>query len=255
MTPTPSRRSLILLAVILMALPLAACAGNSNLSAPGVTVTVGDGEEPGQVSAGVQLLILLTVLSLAPAILILATAFTRIVIVLSLLRSAIGTQQVPPGQVVVGLALVLTFFVMAPVWNEVNETAVKPFTDGDITQQQALDRGVKPFREFMLQQTREKDLALFVQLAHLSAPSTMDDIPTSVVLPAFIISELKTAFQMGFVIYIPFLVIDMVVSSALLSMGMMMLPPSIVSIPFKLLLFVMADGWYLIVQSLVLSFH
>jgi flagellar biosynthetic protein FliP len=241
--------------LIIGALFLAACGTGSDAGLPGVTFSMDSNGAPGQVSTGVELLVLLTVLSLAPAILILATAFTRIVIVLSLVRSAIGTQQIPPNQVIVGLSLVLTFFVMTPVWNTVNTEALTPFMDGKITQQQALDRGMEPIRQFMFNQTREKDMALFLELSHQAQPESLKDIPTTALLPAFVISELKTAFEMGFIIYIPFLVIDMVVSSALLSMGMMMLPPSLVSLPFKILLFVMADGWYLIVKSLVTSFH
>lgn len=248
-------RKQALLFLLLLGALLTACAGNPAFEAPGVSISVNGNEEPEQVSTGVQLLVLLTVLSMAPAILILATAFTRIVIVLSLVRSALGTQQIPPNQIVVGLSLVLTFFVMAPVWEQMNREAIQPFLDGRITQQEAFDTGVQPVRDFMFKQTRAKDLALFMQLGELDQPNSPDDIPTSALLPAFVISELKTAFQMGFVIYIPFLVIDMVVSSALLSMGMMMLPPSLVSLPFKILLFVMADGWYLIVKSLVMSFH
>lgn len=251
----PQARPLLVVVFLLAAALLTACAGDSSIAAPGVSISVDNGDQPGQVGAGVQLLVLLTVLSLAPAILILATAFTRIVIVLSLVRSAIGAQQIPPNQVIVGLSLVLTFFVMAPVWDQVNQEAFQPFTDGAITQAEAFDAGIKPVREFMFKQTRSKDLALFIQLGGLSQPNSMDEIPTSALLPAFVISELKTAFQMGFVIYIPFLVIDMIVSSALLSMGMMMLPPPLVSLPFKILLFVMADGWYLIVKSLVMSFN
>jgi flagellar biosynthetic protein FliP len=249
------RHKIFLLSLLLVAALLAACAGDSAVTAPGVSVSVESNGQPAQVSTGVQLLVLLTVLSLAPAILILATAFTRIVIVLSLVRSAIGTQQIPPNQVIVGLSMVLTFYVMAPVWEQVNKEAIQPFTNGQLNQTEAFDIGIKPVREFMLKQTRPKDLALFIQLSKMNQPGSLDDIPTSALLPAFVISELKTAFQMGFVIYIPFLVIDMVVSSALLSMGMMMLPPSLVSLPFKILLFVMADGWYLIVKSLVTSFH
>lgn len=248
-------RGLGLLLLLVVGLLLAGCSGQDGISAPGVSISLQGGNDPKQVSTGVELLVLLTVLSVAPAILILATAFTRIVIVMSLVRSAIGTQQIPPNQVVVGLALVLTFFVMAPVWDRINSTAVEPYTAGEITQQEAFDRGIKPLREFMFKQTREKDLALFIELSHSTQPEAPDDIPTSVLLPAFVISELKTAFEMGFVIYVPFLVIDMVVSSALLSMGMMMLPPSLVSLPFKILLFVMADGWYLIVKSLIMSFN
>ena len=244
-------RILISLAfILLLALLVSGCS-----TAPGVSLTVdGQSPEPKQVTSGVQLLVLMTVLSLAPAILILATSFTRIVIVLSMLRSAIGTQAVPPNQVIIGLSLILTFFIMSPVYKQVDETAIQPFLAEQIDQKTAMDRAEKPIREFMFGQTREKDIQLFLDLGHEAQPATLDDIPTLTLFPAFIISELRTAFTMGFVIYLPFLVIDLVVSSILLSMGMMMLPPSLVSLPFKLLLFVMVDGWYLIVRSLVLSF-
>ena len=224
-------------------------------AAPGVSLTVdGQSPEPKQVTSGVQLLVLMTVLSLAPAILILATSFTRIVIVLSMLRSAIGTQAVPPNQVIIGLSLILTFFIMSPVYKQMDEAAIQPFLAEQIDQETAMDRAEKPIREFMFEQTRQKDIQLFLDLGDEAQPATLDDIPTLTLFPAFVISELRTAFKMGFVIYLPFLVIDLVVSSILLSMGMMMLPPSLVSLPFKLLLFVMVDGWYLIVRSLVLSF-
>ena len=224
-------------------------------AAPGVSLTVdGQSPEPKQVTSGVQLLVLMTVLSLAPAILILATSFTRIVIVLSMLRSAIGTQAVPPNQVIIGLSLILTFFIMSPVYKQMDEVAIQPFLAEQIDQKTAMDRAEKPLREFMFAQVREKDIQLFLDLGREAQPATLDDIPTLTLFPAFVISELRTAFTMGFVIYLPFLVIDLVVSSILLSMGMMMLPPSLVSLPFKLLLFVMVDGWYLIVRSLVLSF-
>lgn len=200
------------------------------------------------------LMILLTVLSLAPSFLILTSAFTRIVVVLSFLRSALGTQQAPPNQVVVGLALFLTFFIMAPVYTEVNETALKPFTAGEISQAQALDNASIPVRRFMLANTREKDLALFVRLSGLEA-QTPEGIPLTTLTPAFVISELRVAFQIGFLLFIPFIVIDMVVSSILMSMGMFMLPPVMISLPFKLLLFVMVDGWHLIVTSLAEGFR
>lgn len=222
---------------------------------PGVSLTVdGQSPEPQQVTSGVKLLVLMTVLSLAPTILILATSFTRIVIVLSMLRSAIGTPSVPPNQVIIGLSLLLTFFIMTPVYKQADEKAIQPFLAGQIDQETAFTQAEKPIREFMFKQTREKDIQLFLDLGHEAQPATLDDIPTVTLFPAFVISELRTAFTMGFVIYLPFLVIDLVVSSILLSMGMMMLPPSLVSLPFKLLLFVMVDGWYLIVRSLVLSF-
>jgi flagellar biosynthetic protein FliP len=182
------------------------------------------------------------------------TSFTRIVVVLSLLRNAIGVPQLPPNQVMIGLALFLTVFVMAPQWQAINRDAVQPYLRGEIVEAEAFNRGQKPIRDFMLRQTREQDLALFVRLAGTAQPNTVDDVPTYVVIPAFIISELKTAFQMGFILFVPFLIIDIVVSSALLSMGMMMLPPTVVSLPFKILLFVLVNGWYLIAGSLVRSF-
>lgn len=224
-------------------------------TAPGVSLTIDpQSAEPQQVTSGVKLLVLMTVLSLAPAVLTLGTSFTRIVIVLSMLRSAIGTPAIPPNQVVIGLSLILTFFIMAPIYKQVDETAVQPYLQEKIDQKSAFDLAQKPVREFMFKQTREKDIKLFLELGQEAQPATLDDIPTTSLFPAFVISELRTAFTMGFVIYLPFLVIDLVVSSILLSMGMMMLPPSMVSLPFKLLLFVMVDGWFLIVRSLVLSF-
>lgn len=253
-TPAARRFGLLLLAG-LATLALAGCAGSPALSAPGVTLTVEGAAEPEQVSSGVQLLVLLTVLTLAPTILILATSFTRIVIVLSLLRNAIGTPTAPPNQVIVGLSLLLTFFVMAPVYNRVDQEALQPYLDSRIDQAAAFDLAAAPIREFMFRQTREKDLSLFLELSGEPRPETLEEIPTTSLLPAFVISELRTAFMMGFMVYVPFLIIEMVVSSVLLAMGMMMLPPSLVSLPFKILLFVMVDGWYLIAQSLVLSFH
>ena len=241
--------------IAILGLLLTGCAPEAQLSVPGVSVTVNQPQGPQQVVGSIQLLLLITVLSLAPAVLILMTGFTRIVIVLSIIRSAIGTPQIPPNQVVVGLALVLTLFVMAPVWGTINQEALQPYLQGQIDQQTAADRAIQPLRAFMLRQTREKDLSLFLALSNQPPPATPDDVPTSAIIPAFVTSELKTAFQMGFILFVPFLVIDIVVSSTLLSMGMMMLPPSLVSLPFKLLLFVMVDGWYLVVRSLVMSFH
>jgi flagellar biosynthetic protein FliP len=247
----PSTRLFALVFIVLiLGVLLSGCA-----AAPGVSLTVdSQSPEPKQVTSGVQLLVLMTMLSLAPSVLILATSFTRIVIVLSMLRTAIGTPSIPPNQVVIGLSLILTFFIMAPVYKEMDQNAIQPFLNEQIDQTTALKRAQTPVREFMFKQTREKDIQLFLDLGNEPQPVTLDDIPTVSLFPAFIISELRTAFTMGFVIYIPFLVIDLVVSSILLSMGMMMLPPSLVSLPFKVLLFVMVDGWYLIVRSLVLSF-
>jgi flagellar biosynthetic protein FliP len=209
---------------------------------------------PGKMAVVLQIFLLMTILSLAPAILIMLTSFTRCVIVLSLLRRALGTMQMPPNQVIIGLALFLTFFIMTPVWQQVNQDALQPFLDDKIDQQQALQKAAAPVRKFMFKQTREKDLALFVEIAKVQRPKDVGDIPTSVLIPSFIISEVKTAFQIGLLLYVPFLIIDMVVASVLLSMGMMMLPPIMISLPFKLMLFVLADGWNLLIGSLVRSF-
>jgi flagellar biosynthetic protein FliP len=211
--------------------------------------------QPQSVATTLQLLLLLTILSLAPAILILMTSFTRIIIVLSFIRTSLSTQQTPPNQVLIGLALFLTFFIMAPVYGQINTSALQPYMKGNITQQQAINRAEDPLKNFMAKQTREKDLQLFMSYGKYKTPSRIQDIPLTALVPAFTISELKTAFQMGFMIFIPFLVIDMVVASVLMAMGMMMLPPVMISLPFKILLFVMVDGWYMIVESLLKSFH
>jgi flagellar biosynthetic protein FliP len=203
----------------------------------------------------VQLLLLITGLSLVPALLFTVTGFTRILIVLGFIRNGLGTPTAPPNQVLVGIALFLTIFVMAPTFNAIKKDAIDPLTHHKITQSQALKKGEEPLREFMFRQTRTKDLALFVNLAHLKQPKTRADIPTWVLIPSFIISELKTAFQIGFLIFLPFLLIDMIVSSTLMSMGMVMLPPVFISLPFKILLFVLVDGWDLVTRSLVQSFH
>lgn len=223
---------------------------------PGLQLNVEGGTGPEQTANTLQLLALLTVLSLAPAILIMVTSFTRIIIVLSFLRNAIATQQTPPTQVLIGLALFLTFFIMSPVATEINQNALQPYINEEINQTEAIDNAMEPLREFMFRQTREKDLALFLEASNtqLGEDAQLDDIPTKSLIPAFIISELKTAFQMGFVLFIPFIVLDMVVASALMSMGMMMLPPAMISLPFKLLLFVMVDGWNVLIESILLSF-
>ncbi|WP_242976110.1 flagellar type III secretion system pore protein FliP [Desulfosporosinus sp. FKB] len=228
-------------------------ANPQNAFAAGVTLDLGTSTSQ-QMGTSLQLLMALTVLTLAPSILMLMTSFTRIVIVLSFVRNALGTQQLPPNQVLVGLALFLSFFVMAPTWNQINTNAIQPYMKNQITQTEALTKAEEPLRDFMFKQTREKDLELFVGLAKMERPKTYRDIPTYVLIPAFVISELKTAFQMGFAIFIPFMVIDMIVSSTLMSIGMMMLPPMMISLPFKILLFVLVDGWHLVVQSLVTSF-
>ena len=249
------KQNLLLIGLLLLvAVVSAGCASNPEFSAPGVTLTIDPAGGPSQVNTGVQLLVLMTVLSVAPSILILATSFTRIIIVMSLLRNAIGTPQIPPNQVVIGLSMLLTFFIMTPVYNKVNTEALQPYLNQEIDQDTALERALSPIREFMFKQTREKDLELFLSLSGEDRPQTLEDISTVVLMPAFVISELRTSFIMGFSIYIPFLIIDLVVSSILLSMGMMMLPPSLISLPFKILLFIMVDGWYLIAGSLARSF-
>lgn len=247
-------------------------------STPGVSITVNNGAPAGSPGAGtaaatgqpgtpssaststdsntpLELLGLITVLSLAPSIIMMVTGFTRILIVLSFLRSGLGAQQVPPNQVVIGIALFLTIFVMAPTWQQINDSALTPYQQGKISQQAALDRAQVPLRNFMFKQTREQDLSLFVSLAKMPQPRTQADVPTYVLIPSFILSEIKTAFQMGFLILLPFMVIDLIVSTSLMSVGMMMLSPTVVSLPFKLLLFVLVDGWGLVIRSLVLSFH
>ncbi|KML06453.1 flagellar type III secretion system pore protein FliP [Rossellomorea marisflavi] len=206
------------------------------------------------VSTSVKLLLLFTVLSLAPSILILMTCFTRIIIVLSFVRTSLATQQMPPNQVLIGLSLFLTFFIMAPTFQQVNEDALTPLFNEEINLEQAYDRASVPFKEFMSSHTRQKDLELFLNYSGAEQPESIEDIPLTSLVPAFALSEIKTAFQIGFMIFIPFLVIDMVVASILMSMGMMMLPPVMISLPFKILLFVLVDGWYLVVKSLLQSF-
>lgn len=244
----------VVLFLVVATLLGAGAAHAAPLTLPDINIRVGTTENPQAVATSVQILLLLTVLTLAPALIVLVTAFTRIVIVLSFTRQALATQQIPPNQIIIGLALFLTFFVMAPIGDKMNKEAIQPYLKNEITQEVAVERGLVPLRDFMFKQTRENDLALFMHLSKLPRPATKKDIPIYVLIPAFVISELKTAFQMGFVIFIPFLVIDMVVASALMSMGMMLLPPVIISFPFKILLFIMVDGWHLICRSLVVSF-
>jgi len=233
--------------------PQAAFATESPI--PGIDLSLGTSDKPADVSSTLSIVLMLTVLSLAPAILIMMTCFTRIVIVLGFVRTSLGTQQMPPNQVLIGLALFLTLFVMAPTIGEINETALQPYLRGEMTQTEALQEASLPLKKFMSSQTREKDLALFLDYGNMTRPTSYEDIPLTALIPAFAISELKTAFQMGFMIFIPFLVIDMVVASTLMAMGMMMLPPVMISLPFKILLFVLVDGWYLVVKSLLLSFN
>ncbi len=222
---------------------------------PKVSIEVGEIANGGELSTTLQIVILMTVLTLAPSILIMVTSFIRFTVVLSFLRQALGVQQTPPGQLLIALALILTFFVMSPVIDKSYTEGIKPYLDEKINKEEAFDKAITPFREFMLSQTREKDLALFVDIAKIDRPESEKDLPLHVLVPGYVISELRTAFQIAFILFIPFLVIDMVVASVLMSMGMMMLPPIIVSLPFKILLFVLVDGWYLLIKSLVESFH
>ncbi|AIH03778.1 MAG: Flagellar biosynthetic protein FliP [Thermodesulfobacterium sp. 37_54] len=225
------------------------------IALPTVKIGVETAKTPEQFSTIVQVLILLTVLSIAPALLLMLTSFTRLVVVFSILRHAIGTQQTPPNQVLISLALFLTFFIMTPTFKAVYEQAFIPYLNKQIGDKEFLERAQKPFKDFMLRNTREKDLALFIKLRQEERPRTPDDVSFFTLVPAFMISELKTAFQIGFLLYIPFLVIDVVISSVLISMGVLMLPPMMISLPIKLLLFVLVDGWNLLVMSLVKSFH
>jgi flagellar biosynthetic protein FliP len=228
--------------------------GTSGLTLPSLSLSFANNQKPADTVAVLRIIIMLTVLSLAPAILIMMTSFTRIVVVLSFVRQALGTQQMPPNQLIVGLALFLSFFVMAPTWKSMTANAIEPYLNEKIDQQTAYERAEAPLREFMFAQTREKDLELFLSLSKGTKPKNRADVPTYVLVPSFVISELKTAFQIGFMLYLPFLVLDMVVASVLMAMGMMMLPPVVISLPFKLLLFVLVDGWELVVGSLVRSF-
>jgi len=221
---------------------------------PTLSLGVKDAATPQEVSTALQVLFVLTILSVAPAILLMTTAFTRIVIVLGFVRQAMGTQNMPPNQIIIGLSLFLTFFVMSPVFNQINTSALQPYLEEQITQKEALDKAMGSMREFMFSQVQENELQLLIDITKKEQPADRKDISTTILIPAFMLSELKLAFQMGFMIYVPFLVIDMIVASVLMSMGMMMLPPIVISLPFKLLLFVLVDGWHLVVGSLMKSF-
>ena len=240
------------LAAFLLSLPSAHAQGEVPL--PHLTLGLDRAQRPGDVAMTLKIVFVLAVLSLAPALIMMLTSFTRIIIILSFLRSALGAQQMPPNSVLAGFALFLTLFIMLPTWNEIDRTAVRPFMANSISFQEATERATVPLRTFMLKQTRERDLALFVRMADLPPLQGPQDIPMHVLIPSFIASELKTAFQVGFVVYVPFLIIDLVIASMLMSMGMLMLPPVMISLPFKILLFVMVDGWYLLTRSIVLSF-
>ena len=222
---------------------------------PSINVDVGNAENPQEISSTLQVIALLTIFTIAPGILIMTTSFVRIVVVIGFLRNALATQNVPPNQVVLGLAMFMTFYIMSPYWSAANENGIQPYLAGEISQEEALEKTIEPIREFMFKQTRESDLALFVNLSESERPESQEEVSTFVLIPAFMISELKTGFQIGFMIYIPFIVIDMIVATTLMSMGMMMLPPVMISMPFKILLFVMIDGWHLLIDSLIVSFR
>lgn len=222
---------------------------------PKLSLNIDEAQEPEEIASSIEILVLLTILTIAPSILIMMTSFTRIIIILSFLRKALSTQTTPPNQVLIGLAMFLTFFIMAPTFDAINENAIRPYTNGEISFEEATENGVKPLREFMFKQTRQKDLALFINTIGVEKPKKLDDIPTRALIPAFIISELKTGFGIGFLLFIPFIVVDMVVASTLMSMGMMMLPPVMISLPFKILLFIMIDGWNLIIKHILLGFN
>lgn len=227
---------------------------STKIPLPSIGLDIKSSDNPEDVSTTLQILLLMTVLSLAPSIMIMTTAYLRIIIVFHFLKNALGTQQMPPGQLLAGIALFITFFVMAPTWNKVNDNALKPLMDGKITMDQAYDQGIEPIREFMFKHVRDEDLELFLGMATIERPKSRTDLPTYILVPAFALSELRTGFIMGFFLFIPFIMVDMIVSSILLSMGMMMIPPMMISLPFKILLFILVDGWNLIVGSVVRSF-
>jgi flagellar biosynthesis protein FliP len=248
-------RIFLLTALLLMIGQDSVFAALDTTSLPGIHFDTGGSEDVDGTATSIKLILLLTILSVAPSILLLMTSFTRIAIVLSFVRTALGTQQMPPTQVIMGLSIILTFFVMGPTFHEVNNQALQPFLEGKLSQEDALDEAVAPMREFMAKQTRESDLQLFLEYRNTKNIESIEDIPLTALVPAFAISELKTAFQMGFLIFIPFIIIDMIVASVLMAMGMMMVPPSLISLPFKILLFILVDGWNLVVQSLFVSFQ
>jgi flagellar biosynthetic protein FliP len=221
---------------------------------PNVNIGLGTSDNPKDLALTLQIMAGLTILTIAPSILIMTTSFIRIVVVLSFLRNALSTQNVPSNQIIIALSMFITFYIMSPYWSQANDNGLQPYLAGTITQEEALTQVVNPLRDFMFKQTRESDLALFVNLSQAERPETQEQVSTFTLIPAYIISELKTAFQIGFMIYIPFIVIDMIVASTLMSMGMMMLPPVMISLPFKILLFVMVDGWHLLIHSLIVSF-
>ncbi len=245
---------LFLLIYLLLCSHTAFAQQSTSVPFPKIGINVGTSSNPGDVSVTIQLLLLLTVLSLAPSIMIMTTAYLRIIIVFHFLKTALGTPQMPPGQLIAGVSLFITFFIMAPTWSKVNDQALKPLMNGKISVQEAYDKGIEPVREFMFRNVRGEDLELFLGLAHMERPKDRSDLPTYILIPSFVLSELRAGFIIGFFLFIPFLMIDMIIASILMSMGMMMLPPTLISLPFKILLFILVDGWHLIVGSVVRSF-
>jgi len=227
---------------------------NQTIPLPKIGIDIGTADSPEDISVTLQILLLMTVLSLAPSLMIMTTAYLRLIIVFHFLKSALGTQQMPPSQLLAGIALFLTFFIMAPTWTKVNDDALQPLMNGELTIDEAYDKGVVPIRDFMFSNVRDEDLALFIDIAEIDQPEIRKDLPTYIILPAFALSELRAGFIIGFFLFIPFIMVDMIVASILLSMGMMMIPPMMISLPFKILLFILIDGWSLVIGSVVRSF-
>jgi flagellar biosynthesis protein FliP len=250
-----NKKLFLIILLVLLCLPVSTTWAQTVRNPLATAVNINQLVNSPQFSNSVQLMVSMSLISLVPFFLVSVTSFMRIIIVLSLIRNAVGTQQVPPTSVLIGLAIFMTIFVMNPVWKEVNDVAVVPLNQGRITQAQAIERGMEPLRKFMFKQTREADLALFVEFSGIKPPTSYDEIPTYVLIPSFMISELKTSFQIGFLLFIPFILIDLTVASILLSLGMFMLSPVMVSLPFKVLLFVLVDGWNLIIRGLLISFR
>ncbi|MFH0734151.1 MAG: flagellar type III secretion system pore protein FliP [bacterium] len=246
---------LILIGLLLLSEASFAQKTNPTIPIPKISIDVGTSDSPKDLSVTLQLVLMLTILTLAPSILVMTTAYLRIIIVFHFVRNALGTMQMPPSQLLAGIAMFVTFFIMAPTWGEVNDTAIKPYMDEKISIDSAYTNAIGPIRKFMYKNTKQQDIQLFINLSNMTKPATREDIPTYILIPSFVLSELRTGFIMGFFVYIPFLMVDMIVSSILMSMGMMMLPPMLISLPFKILLFILIDGWNLIIGSLVRSFN
>ena len=247
--------AVVILLLLVLAVQTQAQQAQQTIPFPKINLDVGTAKDGGDVSVTLQILLMMTILSLAPSIVIMTTSYLRIIIVFHFLKSALGTQQMPPSQLLAGVALFVTFFIMAPTWNKVNDEALKPLMDNKLTTQQAYDKGIEPIRKFMFKNVRDEDLELFIGLSQQARPATRNDVATYILIPAFVLSELRAGFIMGFFLFIPFIMVDMIISSILMSMGMMMMPPMMISLPFKILLFILVDGWNLIVASLVRSFH